>query len=190
MRSGGGVGFIWGSAWLAFAALWVAFLTLIIQTEAGTPAFYGVCLAAGGPTLPIGWLAARVARHFPLSRFTARVALGAALAAALLAVVFRGRGGVGEESLWLAGYAFFGPFWLALSGAAFRLGWPRTPLWPAAILYVALGLFLLLPAPPISARSYNPVGLFFPFWGLGAPGLVTMWGLARFLKRSRRTQPR
>ncbi len=175
------MGVIWGLVWAAFAAMWVVFLAQILQLRVGSAALYVVSVAAAWPAIPIGRLAARCARRFPLARFTARAAVGAAVLGGV-AVPLLLSGGLAGGFFVIAGYVFCGTLSLALAAIGLRLGWPHLRLGIGGVVYIVLGLLLVLPVPPISRHSYNPVGAFFPFWGLGAPAVAIIWGLGRFLR--------
>lgn len=84
-------------------------------------------------------------------------------------------------------YGYLTPLALVLAAAAARAGGVfQTPKWllNASIAYVAIGFVLLFPILPISTRAYNPVGLFFPLWGYGAPYALAAIGLTRIRKGS------
>jgi hypothetical protein len=111
---------------------------------------------------------------------TGRAVLYALVIAVLIGWLSAAAGGFDlAGAAFVAGHAYCGPLAIGLSGVALKLGWPQTKVGPWALAYVLVGTVLILPVPPISTSTYNPVGLFFPVWGAGAPLCVTIAGLAK-----------
>ncbi len=174
----GVTGFIWFAAWSGLLTCWTLFICdILVWRDTGIMA---TCAVASLPAPLVGWLAFRKADR-PLWLVTRRAslyALALAIPVALLppaTVTLSDLKGL----IFVMGRAYFGPLALGLSGVALRLAWPGGRVVPWAVVYIVVGLVLVFPLPPISTNMYNPVGLFFPVWGVGVPLCVTIVGLLR-----------
>lgn len=174
-RSRVATGFIWFAACLGMLTCWALFICNILvwrDTRAIT-----TCIGASLPAPLVGWLAFRKADR-ALWHVTLRASLYALVSGVLIMLLLPAVGDLGSL-VFVAGWAYLGPLALGLSGVALRLGWPKKSVAPWALAYVLIGTVLILPIPPISTSTYNPVGLFFPVWGAGAPLCVTIAGLVK-----------
>jgi len=177
-------GAVWFGAWLGMLLCWALFICNILVWRDSRVTT--TCIAASLPAPLVGWLAFRRADR-PLWLLTSRAALYSLVIVALIGWMSPAGGGFDlGGAVFVAGHAYCGSLALGLSGVALRLAWPGGKVVPWAVVYVVVGLVLIFPLPPISTNTYNPVGLFFPVWGVGAPLCVTISGL---LKGSRRVTP-
>jgi hypothetical protein len=171
-------GVVWGLAWLGTLVCWALFLCdILVWRDAKVVT---ACVVASIPAPLVGWLAYRGASR-PLWQVTGRAALyalGFAVAVVIIPPASVSLSDV-RGMIFVAGRAYAAPLALGLSGVALKMFWPQARVVHWALVYILLGAFLLLPIPPISTRTYNPVGFFFPVWGIGAPLCVTIAGLVR-----------
>jgi hypothetical protein len=177
---------VWTLAWGGFAAVWATVLSSMILI--GTPIMNWVLLGAVA-TLPIAFFAYRGAVNPAVVLLTKRCpkpCLWGFVLGLFTVVAF---GGLSSLTGALGGvvllYAYATPLALVLAaGAARAAGVIRKAknLTTIGIAYVIVGLILVIPVPPISVTSYNPVGLFFPFWGFGVPWAMTIWSLVRLTR--------
>ncbi|MGI6666567.1 MAG: SPASM domain-containing protein [Bacillota bacterium] len=175
---------VWTLAWAGFAGVWAAFLSTMILY--GVPIWSRVLLAAVA-ALPIAFLAYRAAVNPAVVLLAKRCPKPCLWGLALGVFAIPMFGGLSSMTYDILGavllYAYAAPLAFVLTaGAARAAGVLRRAkdLSAAAIAYVVVGLLLVIPIPPISRTGYNPVGLFFPFWGFGVPWAVAMWSLVSF----------
>ncbi|MCL6581376.1 MAG: hypothetical protein K6U08_07165 [Firmicutes bacterium] len=177
---------LWTAAWAGFGAAWAVLLTTVTTLGQGSLGIaFGVVLAL----LTVAPVVAALLplRHDPvvglLTRRAALLALVPVAIAGLLWLVGRQplMVGAGLPFFWVA-WLYLAPLALALAAGALRLGSPRASaatLLKAGAVYVVGGLLFLIPVIPLGG-GYNPVGVLFPFWGIGAPVLVAVRGLRRW----------
>jgi hypothetical protein len=177
---------VWTLAWGGFAAVWAAVLSSMILI--GTPIMNWVLLGAVA-TLPIAFFAYRAAVNpavVLLAKRCPKPCLWGFVLGLFTVVAFGGLSSL-TGAMWgvVLLYAYATPLALVLAaGAARAAGLIRKAksLTTIGIAYVVVGLILVIPVPPISVTSYNPVGLFFPFWGFGVPWVATIWSLLRLTR--------
>lgn len=172
---------VWTLAWAGFVAIWAVFLSSMIMI--GAP-IWGWVLLGAAATLPITFLAYRAAVN-PAVVLLAKRSLKPCLWGLVLGIftvqVFDPSARDDLLAVILP-YGYAAPLAIVLAaGAARAAGIIRrvANLSIACIAYVMVGLVLVFPMPPISRTAYNPVSLFFPFWGLGVPWAVAILSLMR-----------
>ncbi|HHW26850.1 MAG TPA: hypothetical protein GXX23_05875 [Firmicutes bacterium] len=149
---------------------------------------HGVLLGAAA-TLPIAFLTYRAASNPVVVLLTKRCpkpCLWGFVLGVFTVAVFGGLRSLTYQ-MWGATllYAYATPLAFVLTASAARAAGiiSKANLAMACAAYVVVGLVLVFPALPISTTAYNPVGVFFPFWGLGGPWAAAMWSLARLSRR-------
>lgn len=172
---------VWTLAWGGFVAVWAALLSSMILVR--TPIMNWVLLGAAA-TLPIAFLAYRAAVNPAVVLLAKRCPKPCLWGFALGVFTVLAFGGPSSMTGAMWGvvllYAYATPLALVLAAGAARAAdviRKAKDLTTASIAYIVVGLILVIPVPPISATSYNPVGLFFPFWGFGVPWAMTIWSL-------------
>ncbi|MEW6242944.1 MAG: hypothetical protein AB1497_01475 [Bacillota bacterium] len=174
---------VWGLSWAGFSGAWAIFLSLIVPNSEKEAWVLFIVMTAVSVLL-LSPLVYQNSKHSALVKVTAYGAKAALFVVIAAALLFRP---AWSFQTLLAGLGvYFAPLALGLSGVALRLGWPGSganAALRAAVVFLIGGMILLFPIPPISTGTYNPVGLFFPVWGWGAPTLVSAWGMWRMSRQ-------
>lgn len=181
----------WGLAWAVFGLSWSAFIASIATTWSAVPSLDHLLVAAviaAAVGLPLASLAYRRRHNAVLRQVSLLCAVVALVGLAALGFMyvtwFRVAFGslTGAEVLLIGGFLLFTPMALLMSVFILRAAGVITS-WGKAVgaagVYLFLGLLFILPFPPLPAASYNPIGLFFPFWVIGAPAAAAAYGLRR-----------
>lgn len=170
------ISLLWFLIWLVFSVCWGAFLTVITGSFPYVFTVFAVVV-----TFLIPCLVYTSRQHLlkKMTGYVAKMALMGAVVATFVAALFW------RPELpavpFLMGYLFFCALAVVLSGFLLKLAgvFKKIDLARAGFVYLILGMVLLLPVPPISPNSYNPVSLFFPVWGWGIPSLASIYSLIR-----------
>jgi len=179
--------FLWGLSWAGFSAAWSAFLSII--TLNSSLAFWTtVSLLV---TVPVTFLAYQLRGNrilVDMTKKTAKLCLIGLTVAVLFflnSLAQRFSVGLGVDDIPVIGlgisYGYLSLMAVSLTGVVLRLAGilDTHRVRVAAFLYVVLGFLFVFPVPPISTNTYNPVGLFLPFWGWLLPSVFACVGLVR-----------